>query len=103
MTPVKTLSICLLLAFLVSQAHCGCYEDWGRCAEWSNSMTGVLWQGCNEWCRCNYREGGNCETGRSANGCSTFGRVWYPPGTTITQCVCSGTRTEREFMCNFKF
>nr|CAH0109008.1 unnamed protein product [Daphnia galeata] len=37
-----------------------CWKVWSRCSEWSRRGTGILWKGCNDYCKSLGKPGGSC-------------------------------------------
>ena len=79
--------VCLLIASTFPMidtspaAKSGCWETWSRCTRWSSPATGILWQSCNDRCKCLGRGGGNCVEVNAR--CSTTGKAY--------QCQCYGS------------
>ena len=79
--------VCLLIASTFPMidtspaAKPGCWETWSRCTRWSSPATGILWQSCNDRCKCLGRGGGNCVEVNAR--CSTTGKAY--------RCQCYGS------------
>nr|AEC50045.1 theromacin [Sinohyriopsis cumingii] len=58
-----------------------CWETWSRCSRWSSPATGILWQSCEDRCKCLGYATGTCREVPSR--CPLTDKAW--------QCQCSGT------------
>ena len=70
-----------------------CWETWSRCTSWSSFATGVLWQSCEDRCKCKGYVSGSCVETKS--NCPFSDKAW--------QCQCSGTKTnaKKPSWCGF--
>ncbi|KAL3852597.1 hypothetical protein ACJMK2_016216 [Sinanodonta woodiana] len=60
-----------------------CWDTWSRCTGWSSGATGILWQSCEDRCKCKGYATGSCKEVPSK--CPLTNEAW--------QCQCSGTLT----------
>ncbi|KAL3852593.1 hypothetical protein ACJMK2_016212 [Sinanodonta woodiana] len=69
-----------------------CWNTWSRCTKWSSGATGILWQSCEDRCKCQGYATGTCKT--VSSNCPLTNEAW--------QCQCSGTRSgSKPSWCGF--
>ena len=75
-----------MVTILPETTETSCWKTWSRCTRWSSFLTGVVWAGCDPYCKCLGRSGGRCDLKPST--CFLSNKAW--------SCQCHGRYGPRQ-------